>query len=55
MGWGYTELVQRLETQRKAADQAFYQTKKDADQQRAAAEKSADLAGVNATLGALGY
>lgn len=55
VGWGYTELVQRLEAQRKAKEQAFYLEKKAKIALRAKAAKAADLSAVAPQLAASGY
>jgi large subunit ribosomal protein L13Ae len=54
-GWNYGPLVERLESQRKAKEQAFYAEKKAAIAQRAKAASSADLSAVAGVLSPLGY
>lgn len=55
VGWGYTDLVQRLETQRKAKEAAYYQEKKTVVAARAKALKSVDLSSVTPILSSYGY
>jgi large subunit ribosomal protein L13Ae len=55
VGWGYTELVNRLETQRKVKEQAHYAQKKAALVLRSKAEKSADLSAVTPVLNGFGH
>jgi large subunit ribosomal protein L13Ae len=55
VGWGYTDLVARLETQRKAKEQAFYLEKKSKVQLKAKAAAAADLSAVAPTLAEFGY
>jgi hypothetical protein len=54
-GWNYGPLVERLETQRKAKDQAFYAEKKAGLALRKKAEAAADLSKVVSVLSALGH
>lgn len=55
VGWGYTDLVAKLEAARKVKEQAFYAEKKAiiAAKQRATAE--ADLSAVLPVLESFGY
>lgn len=55
VGWGYTDLVAKLEAARKVKEQAFYAEKKAvvAAKQRATAE--ADLSAVLPVLQSFGY
>ena len=55
VGWGYTELVQKLETQRKIKEQAFYAEKKAKIALKGKALAAADLSAVAPILAALGY
>lgn len=55
VGWGYTELVSKLEAQRKVKEQAFYAEKKAAIAQKSKAAASADLSSVTPVLAKLGY
>ena len=55
VGWGYTDLINRLEAQRKIKEQAYYAEKKAAAKQKSAAVKSADLKAVAPILAPLGY
>ena len=55
VGWGYKDLVSRLEAQRKIKEQAFYAEKKAAAAIKGKATAAADLSPVAATLSALGY
>ena len=55
VGWGYTDLVKRLEAQRKAKEAAYYQEKKAAIAAKAKAIKSADLSAVQPILSSFGY
>ena len=56
VGWGYTELVQRLEATRKAKEQEFYAGKKAAVAKRAKVVKSATVsAGSKKILADAGY
>ena len=54
-GWGYTDLVNKLETQRKIKEQAFYAEKKAKAQAKSKAAASADLSAVEPVLSAFGY
>ena len=54
-GWGYTELVGKLEAQRKIKEQAYYAEKKAAVALKAKAESSADLSAVKPILASFGY
>ncbi|KAJ1442869.1 60S ribosomal protein L13a [Ochromonadaceae sp. CCMP2298] len=55
VGWGYTDLVAKLEAQRKIKEQAFYAEKKAAVAKKSKAAKAADLTPVAAVLAPLGY
>lgn len=55
VGWGYTDLVKRLESQRKAKEAAFYQEKKASIAAKAKAIKSVDLSSVQPVLSSYGY
>ena len=55
VGWGYTDLVQRLETQRKVKEQEFYTAKKAKIATRAKAIAKADLSKVKPVLASFGY
>jgi len=55
VGWGYTDLVKRLETQRKIKEQAFYVEKKADIAKKAKATKTADLSPVAEVLASSGY
>ena len=55
VGWGYTDLVKRLETQRKIKEQAYYAEKKVIVAKKAKAVKEADLSKVEGVLAASGY
>ena len=55
VGWGYTELVSKLEAQRKVKEQAFYAEKKAAIAQKSKAASSTDLSAVAPVLAAHGY
>ena len=55
VGWGYTELVQKLETQRKIKEQAFYAEKKAKIALKGKALAAADLSAVTPILSAMGY
>ena len=54
VGWGYTEIVEELETQRKIKEQAFY-TKKSKIALKGKTLAAADLSAVKPILSALGY
>ncbi len=55
VGWGYQELVAKLETQRKAKEQAFYKEKKAAIAAKAKAARAVDTKAIDATLATFGY
>lgn len=55
VGWGYTELVAKLEAARKIKEQAYYAEKKAAIAAKDKAAASVDLSSVQPTLSALGY
>jgi len=55
VGWGYTELVNRLETQRKIKEQAYYAEKKAANILRSKAIAAADLSPVADVLASYGH
>ena len=55
VGWGHTDLVARLEAQRKIKEQAFYVEKKALIAAKSKAEKTADLSAVTSVLSAAGY
>ena len=55
VGWGYTELVQKLEAQRKIKEQAFYAEKKAKLALKAKATASADLSSVTPILSSMGH
>ena len=55
VGWGYTDLVKRLETQRKIKEQAYYAEKKVIISKKSKAESSADLSKVTPILAEHGY
>jgi large subunit ribosomal protein L13Ae len=55
VGWGYTDLVARLEAQRKIREQAYYAEKKAKVAIKAKAEQSADLTAVKPLLVNYGY
>jgi large subunit ribosomal protein L13Ae len=55
VGWGYTDLVKRLEAQRKIKEQTYYVEKKANIQAKAKAEAAADLSAVEPVLSAVGY
>ncbi len=55
VGWGYTELIKKLETQRKVKEQAYYAEKKARVALRAKATAAADLSKVKSVLEASGY
>lgn len=54
VGWGYTDLVARLEAQRKIKEQAFYAEKKAKAAAVAKATKAADLSKVAPLLASFG-
>ena len=55
VGWGYTDLVQKLETQRKIKEQAFYTEKKAKIAIKGKATDAADLSAVAPILSAMGH
>ena len=55
VGWGYTDLINRLESQRKIKEQAFYVEKKAAIATKSKAIRAADLSSVAPILAPLGY
>jgi len=55
VGWGYTELVAKLEASRKIKEQAYYTEKKAAAALRAKAEKAANLSAVAPVLANFGH
>ncbi len=55
VGWGYTELVSKLEAQRKIREQAHYAQKKAAAALKSKAEKEADFSAAQAVLTSSGY
>eukprot|EP01041_Mallomonas_annulata_P011915 gene11915-24957_t len=55
VGWGYTDLINRLETQRKIKEQAYYVEKKATKALMAKAAATADLSSVAPTLAQLGH
>lgn len=55
VGWGYTDLVQKLETQRKIKEQAFYTEKKAKIAIKGKATGAADLSAVAPILSAMGH
>ena len=55
VGWGYTDLVKRLETQRKIKEQAYYAEKKVIISKKSKAEPTADLSKVTPILAEHGY
>ena len=55
VGWEYTDLVAKLEAQRKVKEQAFYQEKKAAIAQKGMAAKAANLTAVTPVLAGFGY
>lgn len=55
VGWGYTDLVSRLESSRKIREQAYYADKKAKIALKAKAVRSADLGAVNKVLVPFGY
>ena len=55
VGWGYTDLVNRLETARKAKEQEFYTAKKAKIAKTAKAAAKADLSKVKPVLASFGY
>lgn len=55
VGWGYQELVTKLEAQRKIKEQAYHAEKKAKVAAKAKAVKSADLSSVQPVLEKFGY
>jgi large subunit ribosomal protein L13Ae len=55
VGWGYTDLVSRLEAQRKVKEQAYYAEKKAEVAAKAKAVSAADLSAVAPVLSAAGF
>ena len=55
IGWGYTDLIARLEAQRKIKEQAFYAEKKAQAALKGKAEAAADLSKVAPILAASGF
>eukprot|EP00600_Ochromonadales_sp_CCMP1393_P006913 CAMPEP_0174973408 /NCGR_PEP_ID=MMETSP0004_2-20121128/11226_1 /TAXON_ID=420556 /ORGANISM="Ochromonas sp., Strain CCMP1393" /LENGTH=197 /DNA_ID=CAMNT_0016223855 /DNA_START=24 /DNA_END=617 /DNA_ORIENTATION=+ len=55
VGWGYTDLVAKLEAQRKIKEQAFYAEKKAGIAKKSKAAAAADLSAVTPVLAPLGY
>jgi large subunit ribosomal protein L13Ae len=55
VGWGYTDLVSRLEAQRKIKEQAYYAEKKQQIALKAKATAAADLTAVAPVLAQFGY
>jgi large subunit ribosomal protein L13Ae len=55
VGWGYTDLVAKLEAQRKIKEQAYYAEKKAQVALKSKAAASADLSAVSGVLAPLGY
>eukprot|EP01033_Poteriospumella_lacustris_P020460 gene20460-14996_t len=55
VGWGYTELVGKLEAARKIKEQAYYAEKKAATAAKQKALASANLSSVQSVLAAHGY
>ena len=55
VGWGYQELVEKLEAARKVKEQAYYAEKKAQIAAKGKAEASADLSKVSTVLAAYGY
>ena len=54
VGWGYTDLVAKLEAQRKAKEQAYYLEKKEKIALKGKATQAADLSAVKPILGPIG-
>jgi large subunit ribosomal protein L13Ae len=54
VGWGYTDLIQRLEAQRKIREQAYYAEKKAKVAAKAKAVAAADLSAVAPVLAPYG-
>jgi large subunit ribosomal protein L13Ae len=55
VGWGYTDLVKRLEAQRKIKEQAYYMEVKAQKALKGKAVAAADLSAVTPVLSAMGY
>jgi large subunit ribosomal protein L13Ae len=55
VGWGHTDLVARLEAQRKIKEQAYYAEKKALVAAKSKAASSADLSAVSPVLAQFGY
>ena len=55
VGWGHTELISKLEAQRKVKEQAYYAEKKAANIQKTKAAAAADLKAVAPVLASFGY
>ena len=55
VGWGYTDLVNRLETQRKVKEQEYYAEKKAKTASRAKAVAKVDMSKVKPVLASFGY
>ena len=55
VGWGYTELVERLEAQRKIKEQAYYAEKKAQVAAKAKVVSKLDLSAVQPVLAEAGY
>lgn len=55
VGWGHQDLVERLETQRKIKEQAFYAEKKASISTKGKAAAAADLSSVAPVLASFGY
>jgi large subunit ribosomal protein L13Ae len=55
VGWGYTDLVARLEAQRKIKEQVFYAEKKALIASKGKAADAADLSAVKPVLEGFGY
>ena len=55
VGWGYTDLVNKLEATRKIKEQAYYAQKKAAQSLKRKAAAASDLSAVAPTLAAFGH
>jgi large subunit ribosomal protein L13Ae len=55
MGWKYSSLIRKLETERKVESAAYYDTKKEAAKLRTKAIANADLSAITPVLEAAGY
>lgn len=55
VGWGYNDLVQKLETQRKVKEQEYYVMKKAKNTAHTKASNKADLSKVKPVLASFGY